>query len=237
MKKFALILLLSTLFLSACSIQHVAVLEPNIPTQYLDREGFATQKSDSLAVTFGYLFSTQDHLVFEVSVKNNSADSVLIDAQNFAYQDVSMGESSQLSSPVFAHSYNQITNQWDERIRQRNIKTTVIVLAVVATTIAIDVAANNHGNAHYNDFSLTRDITTDISFNIFDAMIYNHLSKKEAKKRLEKSYLFPRKIGASKTHIGAVYFPRNDNARRLLFNFKVGDKDFKTEFKQSIKVR
>jgi hypothetical protein len=239
MKKFAHILFIFSLFLTACSAPKIAMLEPNIPSQYLDREGFTTQKSDSLDVTFGYLFSTKDHLVFEVAVKNNAADSVVIDAQNFAYQDASYGDSTQTSAPVFAHSFNQIINQWNERTRQKNLKTVAVVLGVVATLIVLDEVINTNSNSHarYTDYSLARSVGFDFSYNIFDAMIYNHLSKKEAKKQLEKSYLFPQKIGKFESHIGAVYFPRNDNARQLLFNFKVGDKDFKTAFRQSIKIR
>jgi hypothetical protein len=68
-------------------------------------------------------------------------------------------------------------------------------------------------------------------------MIYNQLSKKEAKRGLEKSYLFPKTIAPNESHIGVVYFPRNDNASQLLFNFKVGEQDFKTLFKQTIRSR
>jgi hypothetical protein len=239
MKKFAHILFFISLFLTACSVPKIAVLEPNIPTQYVDKEGFTTQKSDSLDVTFGYLFSTKDHLVFEVAVKNNGSEPVSINAENFAYQDISYGDSSQLSSPVFAHSFNQIINQWNERTRQKNLKAVGITLAVIATLIVVDdvLSSGSSSHGHYNDYSFSRNVGVDLGFNIFDAMIYNHLSKKEAKNRLENSYLFPKTIGKSERHIGAVYFPRKDNARQLLFNFKVGDKDFKTAFSQSIKNR
>jgi hypothetical protein len=235
MKKIVQLCAILSLFLASCSTQRIAILQPQIPTQYVDREGFATQKSDSLDVTFGYLFSTKDHFVFEVSVKNKSADSVLIEPQDFSFQTASNVDSTLLSTPFKAQSFTEITHTWDERVRQRNIKTAVVVLAVVAAVIAIDHSTNKTFNR--NDYSYSFNTGVDLSYNFFDAMIYNHLSKKEAKRGLEKSYMFPRKIGKSETHIGAVYFPRFDNAQQLLFNFKIGNNDFKTLFKQSIQTR
>jgi hypothetical protein len=235
MKKILHFLFILPLFLASCSIQRIAVLKPDIPTQYLDKEGFATQKSDNLDVTFGYLYSTQDHLVFEVSAKNKGLDSVQIEPQDFAFQYVPFLDTSQLSSPFHAQTFEQITNKWDERARQKNIKTAVVVLAVIATAVAIDRAS--HKNYRHNDYSFAVNLGSNLSYNFFDAMIVNQLSKKDAKRGLEKSLMFPRKIGPSETHIGVVYFPRCDNATQLLFNFKMGENDFKTLFKQTINLR
>jgi hypothetical protein len=233
--------LISLLFSAACSTQRVAVLTPNIPTQYLDREGFATQKSDSLDVTFGYLFSTKDHLVFEVSVKNKSGNYVYLDPQDFSFQSASLLNANNLSEPLQAHSFAQVTKILDDRIRERNIKAAVVVLAVVATAVAIEVASKNNASPRssrsYNDYSFATNLTTDLSFNFFDALIYNHLSKKEAKKGLERTLMFPRTLAPSESHIGTVYFPRDDNAKQLLFNFKVGNQDFKTLFQQTIQLK
>jgi hypothetical protein len=235
MKKFVQLCTILSLFLASCSMPKIAVLQPQIPAQYVDKEGFATQKSDSLDVTFGYLFSTKDHLVFEVSVKNNSADSVLIEPQDFSFQTASNVDSTLLSAPFKAQSFTDITHTWDERAREKNIKTAIVVLAVIATVIAIERSSNKTFNR--NDFSYSVNTGVDLSFNFFDAMIYNHLSKKEAKRGLERSFMFPKKIGKSESHIGAVYFPRFDNAQKLLFNFKVGNSDFKTLFNQKIQFR
>ncbi len=238
MKKIVQLCLILSISLTACETQRIAVLQPQIPSQYLDKEGFATQKSDSLDVTFGYLFSTKDHLVFEVSVKNNSADSLVVEPQDFSFQTVSPTDSTVVSPPFSAQSYTDITRKWDERRRDRNVKTTIIVLAVIATAIAIDQTSSSR-SVRRSDFSSANtltNLTADLSFNFFDAMIHNHLSKKEAIRGLEKNLMFTQKIGPKESHIGTVYFPRSDDAQQLLFNFKMGDKDFKTLFKQRIRL-
>jgi hypothetical protein len=237
MKKLLHLFFLLPIFLVSCSTQRIAVLKPDVPTQYVDREGFTTQKSDSLDVTFGYLFSTKDHLVFEVSVKNNGSDSVLVRPQDFYYQSVSFLDSNQLSSPLYAQSFKQITQKLDERARERNIKAAIAVIAVVATVVAIDAATSSNTHTSYRDYSFSVNTGIDLSYNFFDAMIYNQLSKKEAIKGMERSFMFPRKIGKSEYHLGAVYFPRYDNATKLLYNFKAGGQDFKTLFKQTIVVK
>lgn len=238
MKKLLHLFFLLPIFLVSCSTQRIAILKPDVQEQYVDREGFTTQKSDSLDVTFGYLFSTKDHLVFEVSVKNNGSDSVLVSPQNFHYQSVSFLDSSQLSSPLYAQSFMQIKQKLDERARERNIKAAIAVIAVVATVVAIDAAtSSNTSSTNYRDYSFSVNTGIDLSYNFFDAMIYNQLSKKEAIKGMERSFMFPRKIGKSEYHLGAVYFPRYDNATKLLFNFKAGGQDFKTLFKQTIVVK
>jgi hypothetical protein len=239
MKKPLHLFFVLSLFIVSCSTQRIAVLKPDVHEQYVDREGFTTQKSDSLDVTFGYLFSTKDHLVFEVSVKNNGSDSVLVRPQDFHYQSVSFLDSSQLSSPLYAQSFQQIKQKLDERARERNIKAAIAVIAVVATVVAIDVATSSSSNTptNYRDYSFSVNTGIDLSFNFFDAMIYNQLSKKEAIKGMQRSFMFPRKIGKSEYHLGAVYFPRNDTATKLLFNFKAGGQDFKTLFKQTIVVK
>jgi hypothetical protein len=237
MKKLLHLLFILSLFITSCSTQRIATLKPDLPTQYVDREGFTTQKSDSLDVTFGYLFSTKDHLVFEVSVKNNGSDSVLVSPQDFHYQSVSFLDSNQLSSPLYAQSFMQIKQKLDERARERNIKAAIAVVAVVAAVVAIDAATNSNTRTSYRDYSFSINTGIDLSFNFFDAMIYNQLSKKEALKGMERSFMFPRKIGKSEYHLGAVYFPRYDNATKLLFNFKAGGQDFKTLFKQTIQIK
>jgi hypothetical protein len=163
MKKFALLFITFTFFLASCATQRIAVLKPDISAQYLDREGFATQKSDNLDVTFGYLFSTQDHLVFEVSVKNKGTDSVRVQPEEFAFQEVSMMDSTQVSVPFKAHSLTQITRKWDERTRDRNIKTAVVLLAVVATAIAIDRSSNTKTRSR-NDFYFSRNLGANLSY-------------------------------------------------------------------------
>jgi hypothetical protein len=240
MKKLLHLFFLLPIFLISCSTQRIAVLKPDVQEQYVDREGFTTQKSDSLDVTFGYLFSTKDHLVFEVSVKNNGSDSVLVRPQDFHFQSVSFMDSNQLSSPLYAQSFKQITQKLDERARERNIKAAIAVIAVVATVVAIDAATSSSSSnaaTNFRDYSFSVNTGIDLSFNFFDAMIYNQLSKKEAIKGMERSFMFPRKIGKSEYHLGAVYFPRYDNATKLLFNFKAGGQDFKTLFKQTIVVK
>jgi hypothetical protein len=239
MKKLLHLFFLLPVFLISCSTQRIAVLKPDLHDKYVDREGFTTQKSDSLDVTFGYLFSTKDHLVFEVSVKNNGSDSVFVSPQDFHFQSVSFLDSNQLSSPLYAQTFKQIKQKLDERARERNIKAAIAIVAVVATVVAIDAATNSSSNTprNFQDYSFSVNTGIDLSFNFFDAMIYNQLSKKEAVKGMERSFMFPRKIGKSEYHLGAVYFPRYDNATKLLFNFKAGGQDFKTLFKQTIVVK
>lgn len=134
-----------------------------------------------------------------------------------------------------------MTKILDERVRERNIKAAVVVLAIVATVVAVDVASKNssspRSSLRNNDYSFATNLAADFSFNFFDALIYNHLSKREAKKGLERTVMFPRTLAPSQSHIGTVYFPRNDDAKQLLFNFKVGDQDFKTLFQQTIQTR
>jgi hypothetical protein len=237
MKKILQLSFILSLFLTACTAPRIAVLTPNVPTQYVDREGFTTQKADSLAVTFGYLFSTRDHLVFEVAVKNNGADSVLIDPQQFSFQHVSLLDTNALSAPFAAQSFKEITDKLNERHRDAMIKTTIITLAVIATTIAIERSVNSKASPRYRDYSFATNLGVDLTYNYFDALIYNSLSKKEARRGLEKSFMFPLKIGPAEAHIGAVYFPRYDDAKQLLFNFKVGERPFQTLFQQTIRVR
>ena len=237
MKKLLHLFFVLPIFLISCSTQRIAILKPDVHEKYVDREGFTTQKSDSLDVTFGYLFSTKDHLVFEVSVKNNGSDSVLVRPQDFSYQSVSFLDSNQLSSPLYAQSFMQIKQKLDERARERNIKAAIAVIVVVAAVVAIDAATNNATSTNYQDYSYSIGTGVDLSVNFFDAMIYNQLSKKEALKGMERSFMFPRKIGKSEYHLGAVYFPRYDTATKLLFNFKAGGQDFKTLFKQTIQIK
>ena len=244
MKKSLQYLSFISLFFTSCMTQHLAVLTPDLPTQYVDSQGFATQKSDSLAVTFGYLYSTKDYLVFEVEVHNNTLDTLTIDPQAFSYRAYEATDSTLYTSPIKAHSFDRVLETFDERGRQVRRTATVITLVSIAAVIAIDVAAHNHYAKTkssvapvYNDYSASTNFVTDVSFNYFDALIYNTLSKKEARKGLERSFLYPKTIGKSGKHIGTVYFPRNDNAPKLTFNFKVGEQDFETTFKQQVRMR
>ena len=234
MKKALLLLLILAVFFGSCTTQRIAVLKPNVPEQYLDKDGFVTQKSDSLDVTFGYLFSTQDYLVFEVAVKNNSSDSVRVNPQNFSFQPMLTSDSTQISMPIYAHSFTQITSQLNARVREKHIKSTIIVLAVVAAAVAVEASANKHTPHRYRDYSFAIRTGVDLSFNYFDAVAFSQISKKEARKGLEGSLMFPLTIGPAEPHIGTVYFPRFDNAKELLFNFKTNEQDFKTLFKQTL---
>ncbi len=236
MKKIIHLSLILLLFLTACQTQRIASLKPSVPSQFIDKEGFVTQKSDSLDVTFGFLFSTKDHLVFEVSVKNKSTDSVLVLPQNFFFRPTSLSDSTKMTPhPFHARSFTQLLDKLDERARERNMKAAAIVLVTIATVVAVDAAANKNTPPKNRDYSLSINSGTNLSFNYFDALIYNQLSKKEARKGLERSFMFPRTIGASESHIGVVYFPRYDNAKEMLINFKIGEHDFNTLFKQTIK--
>ena len=242
MKKSLHYLCFISLFFTSCATQYSAVLTPDLPTQYVDAQGFATQKSDSLAVTFGYLYSTKDYLVFEVEVRNNTLDTLTIDPQQFSYRAYDTTDSMSYSAPIKAHSFDRVLTTFDDRARQVRRTVTVITLVSIAAVIAIDVAAQKHyaktNTAPVrNDFSTSANFVTNVSFNYFDAMIYNTLSRKEARKGLEKSFLYPTTIGKSGKHIGTVYFPRNDNAPKLMFNFKVGEQDFETTFKQQVRMR
>ena len=232
------------LFFTSCATQYSAVLTPDLPTQYVDAQGFATQKSDSLAVTFGYLYSTKDYLVFEVEVRNNTLDALTIDPQQFSYRAYDTTDSMNYSSPIKAHSFDRVLTTFDDRARKARRTATVITLISVAAVIAIDVAAHNHYAKTkssvvpvYNDYNTSARFVTDVSLNYFDALIYNTLSKKEARKGLERSFLYPKTIEKSGRHIGTVYFPRNDNSPKLMFNFKVGEQDFETTFKQQVRMR
>ena len=235
MKKSLQLLLLLSLFWVSCTTQRIAQLTPEVPKEYVDKDGFTLQKSDSLDVTFGYLFSTHDYLVFEVTVKNKGIDSVLVAPQNFSMQPQSFIDSSTSSSPLYAHSYTQIVEKLNETARKATIKATIITLVVVASAIAIDASVNKRTAPRYRDYSFAVRTGVDLSFNYFDAMIYNQLSKKAARKGLKQSLMFPQKIGIGQTHIGTVYFQRYDNATQLMFNFKTAEQDFKTLFSQRIK--
>lgn len=234
MKKALLLLLILSIFLGSCTTQRIAVLKPNVPEQYVDKDGFVTQKSDSIDVTFGHLFSTQDYLVFEVAVKNNSSNSVRVNPEDFSFQPMPFLDSVPLSMPIYAQSFAQITSQLNARVREKRIKSTILVLAVVAAAVAVDASANKHTPHRYRDYSFAIRTGVDLSFNYFDAVAFSQLSKKEARKGLERSLLFPRTIAPSESHIGTVYFPRFDNAKELLFNFKTDEQDFKTLFKQTL---
>ena len=242
MKKSLHYLTFISLFFTSCATQYSAVLTPDLPTQYVDAQGFATQKSDSLAVTFGYLYSTKDYLVFEVEVHNNTLETLTIDPQAFSYRAYDTTDSMSYSSPIKAHSFDRVLTTFDDRARQVRRTATVITLVSIAAVIAIDVAANQR-NSRLNaasirsDYGLSSSFVTNVSFNYFDAMIYNTLSRKEARKGLERSFLYPKTIEKSGRHIGTVYFPRNDNAPKLTFNFKVGEQDFETTFKQQVRMR
>ena len=240
MKKSLPYLSFICLFFTACVTQHIAVLTPDLPTQYVDAQGFATQKSDSLAVTFGYLYSTKDYLVFEVEVRNNTLDILNIDPQQFSYRTYEAADSTNYSSLIKAHSFDRVLATFDDRAREARRTATAITLISIGAVIAIDVATQNYSvrNAPLrNDYSASAQFVTDVSLNYFDALIYNTLSRKEARKGLERSFLYPVTIGKSGKHIGTVYFPRNDNAPKLTFNFKVGEQDFETTFKQQVRMR
>ena len=237
MKKALHLFIVLSLFFASCTTQRIAVLKPDVPSQYIDREGFTTQKGNKLDVTFGYLFSTKDHLVFEVEVHNNDADSLTIDPQQFYYQAHSMFDSTLYSSPVYAHSFTRVLFSFDEQARQARRTATIVWLVSVGAAIALDVAANSDTRTNFRDYSFSANFGTDMTINYFDALLFNSMSKKDARRRLESSFLYPRTIAKSERHIGTVYFPRSDNAGKLKFNFKVGKQDFETVFKQEIKVR
>lgn len=237
MKKPLQLLFAITLFTASCTTQRIAQLTPDVPKQYVDKDGFTLQKSDSLDVTFGYLFSTKDYLVFEVTVKNKGVDSVHVNPQNFSFQPMSFLDSTSSPAPIQAHSYKQIVAQLNENARKAALKATAISLAVVASAIAIDVAANKNTQPRFRDYNFAVRTGVNLSFNYFDALIYNQISKKEARDGLKRSLMFPQKIGNGEAHIGTVYFPRFDNAKQLLFNFKTAGEDFETMFRQTIELR
>lgn len=225
------------LFAASCTTQRIAQLTPDVPKQYVDKDGFTLQKTDNLDITFGYLFSTKDYLVFEVTVKNKGVDSVLVDPQNFSFQPMSFLDSSANPNPINAHSYKQIATQLNENARKAALKATAISLAVVASAFALDAAVNQKITPRYRDYNFAVRTGINLSFNYFDAVIYNQISKKEARDGLKRSLMFPQKIGTEQAHIGTVYFPRFDNAKQLLFNFKTAGQDFETMYKQTIELR
>ncbi len=237
MKKPLHLFLGLSLLLASCTTQRIAQLTPDVPQQYVDKDGFTLQKSDSVDVTFGYLFSTKDYLVFEVTVKNKGTDSVLVEPQNFSFQPMPFSDSAIQPKPIPAHSFKQIANKLNENARKVALKTTVITLAVVASAIAIDVAINKNSRPRYREYNFAVRTGIDLSYNYFDAMLYNQLSRKAARDGLKKSLMFPQKIGTGQAHIGTVYFPRYDNAKQLVFNFRTAGQDFKTMFSQTIKLR
>ena len=237
MKKPLHLLLALTLFVASCTTQRVAQLTPDVPKQYVDKDGFTLQKTDNLDITFGYLFSTKDYLVFEVTVKNKGVDSVLVDPQNFSFQPMSFIDSATNPSPINAHSYKQIIAQLNENARKAALKATAISLAVVASAIAIDAAINQKVTPRYRDYNFAVRTGVNLSFNYFDALIFNQISKKEARDGLKRSLMFPQKIGTGEAHIGTVYFPRFDNAKQLSFNFKTAGQDFETMCRQTIELR
>ncbi|MBL7813660.1 MAG: hypothetical protein JNL70_01555 [Saprospiraceae bacterium] len=231
---FLLTLAYLGVFFNGCMPPRTAILTPQIPEKYLDKDGFAMQKSDSIDVTFGYLFSTQDYLVFEVSVKNNSTDSAYVDASQFTYYAASAKDTSHQIRYFKAHSIDQITEKLKERVRERNVKTAILVLATVAAVAAVESKSQKNRSPRYRDYSWSIRTGVDLSFNYFDAVMFSQLTKKEARKGLEKSVMLPKKIGAGETHIGAVYFPRFDAAKELTFNFYTEGRDFVTIFKQKL---
>lgn len=237
MKKPLHLLFVLTIFWTSCTTQRIAQLTPDVPKQYVDKDGFTLQKTDNLDITFGYLFSTKDYLVFEVTVKNKGVDSVLVNPQNFSFQPISFLDSTTTSTPIYAHSYKQIVGQLNENARKAALKATAISLAVVASAIAIESAVNQKVTPRYRDYNFAIRTGVNLSFNYFDAMIYNQISKKEARDGLKRSLMFPQKIGMEQAHIGTVYFPRYDNAKQLLFNFKTAGQDFETMFRQTIELR
>ena len=237
MKHLLHLLFASTLFWTSCTTQRIAQLTPDVPKQYVDKDGFTLQKTDNIDVTFGYLFSTKDYLVFEVTVKNRGADSVLVNPQNFSFQPMSFLDSTTSSTPIYAHSYKQIVSQLNENARKATLKATAISLAIVASAIAIDAAVNQKVTPRYRDYNFAVRTGVNLSFNYFDALIFNQISKKEARDGLKRSLMFPQKIGKEQAHIGTVYFPRFDNAKQLKFNFKTAEQDFETMFRQTIELR
>jgi hypothetical protein len=240
MKKVFLFSLILTIFFSACETPRIALLKPSVPEQYIDREGFVTQKSDSLDVTFGYLFSTPDHLVFEVSVKNKSTDSVRVHPASFSFEPTNFSDSTKNVSTFSAQSFTQITDKLDERVRKRHLKTAAVIIVAVVAVVAVDKSLTKHNKRTprvYNDYSFAVNTGVNLTFNYFDAVMYNQLSKKEARAGLQRSLMFPRKIGPSESHIGVVYFPRCDVAKEMMFNFKTDGHDFKTLFTQKIELR
>ena len=146
-------------------------------------------------------------------------------------------DSLNLSKTFRAQSFKQLNAQLNERVRQAHLKTAALILVTVATVVAIDVASNKYKPTRYRDYSYAFRTGIDFSFNYFDAVMYNQLSKRAAREGLERSFMFARKIGPNESHIGAVYFPRFDDATELLFNFKTSGQDFKTLFRQTIQVR
>ena len=237
MKQPLHLLLALSLLWTSCTTQRIAQLTPDVPTQYVDKDGFTLQKSDNLDITFGYLFSTKDYLVFEVTVKNKGVDSVFVNPQNFTFQPMPFLDSATNPTPISAHSYKQIIAKLNENARKVAVKATVISLAVVASAIAIDIAVNKNRTPRYRDYNFAVRTGVNLSFNYFDAMIFNQMSKKEARNGLKRSLMFPQKIGKEQAHIGTVYFPRYDNANQLLFNFKTAGQDFETMFRQTIELK
>ena len=242
MKKSLQLLAFICLFFTSCATQHVVLLKPQLPSQYLDSEGFTTKKTDSLAVTFGYLFNTKDYLVFEVEVLNNTSDALTIDPQALSYRAHGTVDTTLFSSPVKAHSFDRVLENFDNHARQARRTATIIWLVGVGALVAVDVASikgQSRSNVRYDNYnySYTARLGVDLTANYFDAMIFNSLSKKEARYRLERSFLAPKTLAKSGKHIGTVYFPRNDTASKLTFNFKVGEQDFETTFKQEVRMR
>ena len=237
MKQPLYLLLALSLFCASCTTQRIVQLTPDVPKQYVDKDGFTLQKSDNLDITFGYLFSTKDYLVFEVTVKNKGVDSVFVNPQNFTFQPMPFLDSATNPTPISAHFYKQIIAKLNENARKVAVKATVISLAVVASAIAIDIAVNKNRTPRYRDYNFAVRTGVNLSFNYFDAMIFNQMSKKEARNGLKRSLMFPQKIGKEQAHIGTVYFPRYDNANQLLFNFKTAGQDFETMFRQTIELK
>ena len=162
-------------------------------------------------------------------------DSVLVTPQNFSFQPMPFSDSVALPKAIYAHSFAQIVDKLNDNARKAAVKATIITLAVVASAIAIDAAVNKNSRPRYREYNFAVRTGVDLSYNYFDALLYNQLSRKAARDGLEKSLMFPRKIGTGQAHIGTVYFPRYDNATQLMFNFKTAEQDFKTLFSQRIK--
>ena len=246
MKKTYTLLAFVLLIFTACNVTKVAVLKPDVPPQYLAADGFTTQKADSLSVTFGFLYSTPSHLVFDVEVINRTGKPVKINPQNFYYQAQDAFDSTQWHAPMRALSELRLMADVDAHIKNakramttRTILTVVGVVASVALEVALthNVSRNDRSNTNFaihEAFYVAREITTYDYFNALAKHVDDADYLERTRTNLGKSLFREIETSDSTAHFGTVYFPRNDAAKTFRFNFKIDSLDFPTNFKQRI---
>ena len=115
------ILLIFCVGIGSCTTFTKPVLIPAVDPALISEEGFITQRSDSLKITYGHLHTTPQFWIFSVRIINKSATPIRVNPDLFYYK-ITDSLNRKMSIPYYAHSRDYLLNYAEKELGKEAAK-------------------------------------------------------------------------------------------------------------------